>query len=109
MKMTNTKRIDVAVDFSIVPGGRYRSDGPNSGEEFREKFLLPSVKEFEKVIVNLDGTRGYPSSFLDEAFAGLARKMKWNYSQFSGKITILASENYEIYADDIKHYVSKKK
>lgn len=66
--MTDVK---IADDFSKTPGGRYRTDGPFSGEEFREEFLKPALNDSQKVTVYLDGTRGYPSSFLDEAFAGL--------------------------------------
>ncbi len=36
-----TRVVDVAKDFSRTPGPRYRADGPFSGEEFREDFLLP--------------------------------------------------------------------
>lgn len=62
-------------DFSEYPGPRFASLGTNSGEEFRDKVLAPAIKEHgaENVSVNLDGTFGYGSSFLDEAFGGLVR------------------------------------
>ncbi len=64
----------VVADFSKTPSGRYPKDGPDNGQDFREKFLVPTFKESERVSVVLDGAAGYPSSFLDEAFGGLVRK-----------------------------------
>lgn len=68
-----TKTISIARDFTVYPGGRTPEDGEFSGQEFREKFLVPAFNEDESVIVDLDGTRGYGSSFLEEAFGGLVR------------------------------------
>jgi hypothetical protein len=65
--------IRIATDFSRTPGGRYREDGDFSGEQFREEFLVPALDNPEGVIVFLDDTDGYPSSFLEEAFGGLVR------------------------------------
>lgn len=71
--------IDIARDFTKTPGGRYISEGPFSGEEFREKYLKPKYlqakKANEKLRINLDGCYGYPSSFIDESFGGLAREL----------------------------------
>lgn len=67
------RQINIARDFSVFPGGRTPDDGPNSGEEFREKHLIPALKTKEKLQIELDGTRGYGSSFLEEAFGGLVR------------------------------------
>lgn len=65
--------INVAREFSRSPAGRYREDGPYSGQTFRDKYLLPVLRTGESVVVEMDGTRGYGSSFLDEAFGGLRR------------------------------------
>ena len=65
--------IHIAVEYSRYPGGRHISGGPFSGEDFREKFLIPLWKKNERVIIELDGTRGYGSSFLEEAFGGMVR------------------------------------
>lgn len=68
------KVINVERDFSRYPAGRYVDDGPYSGEEFRDKFLVPALSENTgKVLIELDGARGYGSSFLEEAFGGLVR------------------------------------
>lgn len=65
--------INVAQDFSRYPSGRFRTDSRYSGEEFRDDYILPALEQGGKVIVDLDGTLGYGSSFLDEAFGGLVR------------------------------------
>lgn len=65
--------INVASQFSKYPAGRDREDGPYNGEKFRKKFLYEPLSQGQHVTVNMDGTRGYGSSFLDEAFGGLIR------------------------------------
>jgi hypothetical protein len=62
--------------FSDAPGGRLRSDGPKSGQQFREEFLVPALEQIsngDKLLIDLDGGFGYATSFLEEAFGGLSR------------------------------------
>ncbi len=66
------------VEYSNVPGPRYRWEGLHSGEDFRETQLLPLFLEArsagEPLVIELDGVKfGYPTSFLEESFGGLAR------------------------------------
>ena len=68
--MSDEKIINIARDFSKTPAGRYLTDGPFSGEHFRESVLLPALQTHELLKVDLDGTLGYGSSFLEEAFGG---------------------------------------
>lgn len=84
--------INVAEDFSPYPGGRYPKDGEGNGTEFREKFLKPALASDGQVIVNLDGAAGYPSSFLDEAFAGLVRLKSATPNEVLSKFKIVSSE-----------------
>ena len=65
--------VSVAKDFSRTPGPRYIRQGSWSGEKFR-KHLVQKLREYDHLVVDLDGTRGYGSSFLDEAFGGLVRE-----------------------------------
>lgn len=64
-------KISVAQDFSRFPAGRFREDGPFSGQAFREDHLAPAMRSGESVEVHMDGTEGYGSSFLEESFGGL--------------------------------------
>lgn len=72
------KIINIAKDFGIVLGGRWIKDGPNSGEAFYTQILEPyfvnAMTNNSLLIIELDGTKGYPSSFLDQSFGELARK-----------------------------------
>lgn len=99
------KIINVARDFSRTPGGRYYTDGPSSGQKFREEFLIPAFNEYDQVLIEMDGTRGYPSSFLDEAFGGLVRNLHITPAQFKAKIKLKASPSFDIYVQDIISYV----
>ena len=70
--------ISIAKDFSITPGARYRREGKWSGEEFYEDILLPAFIAAQqagvKLMIDLDGTSGYATSFLEQAFGTLAIK-----------------------------------
>ncbi|MBD5647992.1 MAG: STAS-like domain-containing protein [Desulfovibrio sp.] len=68
-----SRLISIAQDFSVYPGGRIPADGPFSGEEFRNDYLLPIFNSNEHVTIDFDNVRGYGSSFLEEAFGGLVR------------------------------------
>ena len=82
MKETNellkSFHINIEQDYSETPGARYISDGPFSGEEFRDKLLEPRYLNCLplgiKLIIDFDGGYGYPITFLEEAFGGLVRK-----------------------------------
>ncbi len=100
--------INIAKDFTRYPGGRYMRMSKNSGEEFRDLLLLPAIKR-GPVTVELDGVRGYGSSFLEEAFGGLVRKMHWDSrSQIDDLLKLVSSSEsllLEIsqYIDDELH------
>ncbi len=71
--------INIALDYSKTPGGRYKNEGRYSGEEFRETMLKPryetAQRDGERLEIILDGGYGYGSSFLEEAFGGLVREI----------------------------------
>ena len=69
------KTINVPKDFSCFPGLRYKRSTDHSGEEFRDEILIPALNGGDnQVTIELDGTIGYWSSFLEEAFGGAVRK-----------------------------------
>lgn len=62
-------------EFTEYPGPRYKRQGDCSGEEFYMERLnsafAQAYRENRMLEVWLDGTAGYPSSFLDESFGEL--------------------------------------
>lgn len=95
-------------DFSIVPGSRELDEGKkaHSGEEFRNVYLEPEFKKIidkdSKIIVNLDGTIGYGTSWLEEVFGGLARK--YGSEMVKNKLEFISEEEPYL-IDDINEYI----
>lgn len=96
-------------DFSKTPGSRYRDEGTkaHSGQEFREDYLEPTFKKVintsDTILVNLDGTIGYGTSWLEEVFGGLARKYGKNL--VLEKLSFTSYEE-EYLVDDIIQYIN---
>ena len=70
------RTLKICNDFTDAPGGRLRSDGPKSGQEFRDEYLVPFFEKLvgkEKGLIDLDGCFGYATSFLEEVFGGISR------------------------------------
>lgn len=99
--------LSIAKEFTKTPGFRYRFQSPDSsGQQFREDFLGPSYirakEEGQKLNVILDGTAGYLTSFLEEAFGGLKR----DYPTEDVMQHIIVTSNDEKHWEvDIQRYV----
>ncbi len=100
--------LSIAKEFSRTPGSRYRTESTFSGEEFRETCLKPrflqAVEKGTKLTVVLDGTSGYATSFLEEAFGGLARE--YGSEKALKHIDIISTEEKYL-KDDIVEYITK--
>jgi len=105
--------IDVAREFSPYPSGRVTKDGDYNGERFRKEVLIPAIKTAlntkgvtPSVIIDLDGVRAFGSSFLEEAFGGLARDPG---IIFKDALTVLkikcTKAHLKIYKDAINEYL----
>lgn len=104
------KLINIATHFSTVPAGRYPSDGEYNGQRFREEHLLPSLKREDRVVVEIDGTAGYGSSFLEEAFGGLVRKGYFTAAQLHKKLEIRTTDPaYRPYEASIWRFIDQAK
>lgn len=71
------RHLSVLKEFTETPGPRYAEDGKFSGRQFLDELLNPRFNEALSqdavLFVDLDGTAGYATSFLEESFGGLAR------------------------------------
>lgn len=109
MGEVNTSSITklLVLDYTEDPGPRYIKQGESSGEDF---YLSILNKKFAECIRNnsileieLDGTSGYPSSFLDEAFGELVydfsleevkKRVKINTMMFRKRKQQIEEETY---------------
>lgn len=101
-----SKVLNIARDFSRSPAGRYVTDGPFSGQRFRDELLYPALKSSD-VEVQLDGVLGLGSSFLEEAFGGLVREYRMSPQVLKERLRIASPlKTYEKriwrYVDDAK-------
>ncbi len=102
--------LSIAKQFNSAPGARNVDEGDFSGEEFLKKLLIPAfekaVKEDNILLIDLDNTEGYATSFLEEAFGGLARiygiQKVLDHVDFK-------SEDEPLLIDEIKMYINDAK
>lgn len=94
----------IATEFSEFPIGRVPDDGDFNGELFRESVLLPLLQSNDEVVIDLDGTDGYGSSFLEEAFGGLTRLRGFTVSELRKKLHFIAEED-DSFVDEIWGYI----
>ena len=105
-------QINIADDFSRFPTGReYPDDGDKTGDIFRENFLVKALTESDgPVFVSLDGVAGPPSSFLDEAFAGLIRYHGYSVEVLKKRLKVITSDpSKDRFIDLIWSYIREAK
>jgi len=104
--MTDYISIIIAKDFTDAPGPRVKEEGAHSGEEFYEKILEPKYIEAKdngiKLFIDLDGTYGYGTSFLERSFGELARK----FGEDVINRIVFKSEEEPYLVDEIKDYMN---
>ena len=81
---------NIATDLSPYPGPRLKIQGPHSGETLRGKLAKLLRSKPGRIVVVLDGTSGYGSSFLDEAFGGLVRTEKFDRNQVLNRLELVS-------------------
>lgn len=105
-------KLNIGKEFSKDPAGRYYTDGEGSGEEFREKFLLPNLKKLKpnevlEIILD-DEVEGYGSSFLVEGFAGIVKFGYLQSNEVLKKIDLKFSDpDFEFYKEKIIQYIKE--
>lgn len=102
--MMETMNISIAKDFCETPAGRYDVDGPFSGERFRTDVLLPNLQAGRLLSINFDGTLGYGSSFLEEAFGGLVR-LGFTREQLQRQLQL--SSTLAAYSERVWRYIAE--
>ena len=104
--------INVATEYSRTPGARYESEGEFSGERFRKDILIPKLESMdiktskpftELLTINLDGSAGYGSGWLEEVFGGLIRDgFDWIHLQ---RVLLIVSKEEPYLVEEIWDYI----
>ncbi len=68
--------------------------------------LIPLASSETRVVIDLDGTVGYGSAFLEAAFGGVVRHQGWAAEQFCSRFDIVATEDTS-YLTEILEYVEE--
>lgn len=103
------QKIKIVVrDFSETPGPREKVQGDFSAELFVETVLNQEFQKMDadtnlKMEINLDGTLGYGTSFLEEVFGGTARKRGADFVR--NRIEVISEEEPWL-KDEINTYVN---
>jgi hypothetical protein len=103
-------KLSILKEFSKTPGFRFKKQSPGtSGQEFRDNLLIhkyiEALSKKEKLSVDLDGTDGYLTSFLEEAFGGLQRLRKELGENVLDHIEIISNDEPH-WIEDIQRYVN---
>lgn len=99
--------IDIAQEFSDSPSGRYIEDGAFCGANFLNRFLLPNINKYTKIILDFTNVLGYGSSFLEEAFGGLVRETGMSKDEFFKHIEI-KTLNDPFLLEEINQYIDEE-
>lgn len=98
-------KLSLAHEFSRTPGPRYADEGDFSGEEFRHSVLSPLVREAmaagKSLFIDIDGTAGYGTSFLEEAFGGLVRNENVDGEELISRLQLKSDEEPYLISDII--------
>lgn len=89
----------VALSFSRTPSARVESEGKFPGVELRE-IISPLIKDCisrkEVFTIDLDGTAGFGTSFLEEVFGGLIRHEGLSFEDLKLYLTIKSDEEEDL-------------
>ncbi len=105
--------LKIAKVFSTTPGPRSESEGPFSGQLFRKTVLAPAVtkaiEQNEILTIDFDGTEGYGTSFLEEAFGGLIRNEKISHAALNKHLQYISKEEPYLIEDILEYLCDAEK
>jgi hypothetical protein len=106
--MMSMTKINIAKQFYDAPVGRFPADGDYNGQRFRNEYLVPALKSGNDVFIDMDGTDGYGSSFLEEAFGGLVRLCGFTSKDLHARLRLKSDEDLS-FIEEVWEYIDSAK
>lgn len=96
-------------DFSPTPSGRNDDDGEYNATRFREKHLLPALKDDGFAEVDFEGVAVCAASFLEEAFTPLVTEHGFTPEHLAKHLKIHPGEDHlhDDTVELVRHYIGK--
>ncbi|MEJ1126404.1 STAS-like domain-containing protein [Variovorax sp. CCNWLW225] len=91
-------------DWTRLPAGRSRGDGPYSGEAFRDDVLVPALRRHDSVTLDLNDIYGLAASWTEEVFGGLVRVGEFTPEQLRKRLDL--SLNSALRISQIESYIA---
>jgi len=91
-------------DYSEYPGGRFSTDGPWAGDQYRDEIYEPALEANELLEVDMTGLKILLPSFVDEAFgpsiktlgkAEFVRRVSFVYSRENSQAQLFVEQTIE--------------
>lgn len=90
---------NIAKEFGKTPSARKEEEGKLSGKELRD-IIKPMIRwcvnANQLFIIDMDGTAGYGTSFLEEVFGGLVRIEGFTLSELEKCLVIKSEEDKDL-------------
>lgn len=85
------------MDFTPIPGGRFRVNGDGSAEQFYEEYLQPILKKnvTQPLEIDMHDTWGYPPSFTSQL--GIYLKEHYGNAKAVRKYVIIKTLDPEVF------------
>lgn len=108
------KIVCAVLNYTEYPGPRYQYQGNNSGEEFYyeivKKGFAEAIESDKMLEIDLDGTAGYASSFIDESIGNLV--FDFELDQINNRLSIVSTVEPDwkdiVFNDIIPEWKKKK-
>ena len=89
----------IAAEFGKTPSARKEEEGKLSGIELRNNLkvlIRQNIESNELISIDMDGTAGYGSSFLEEVFGGLVRVEGFTLAELERHMVIKTTEDPDL-------------
>lgn len=89
----------IASEFGKTPSARKEDEGKLSGIELRrilKGLIRQTIDANQQLTIDMDGTAGYGTSFLEEVFGGLIRVEGFNQTELEKYIVIKSLEDPDL-------------